>query len=256
MARNIIAIGGGEIRTGQTFAIDRRFVAEVDVAVPKLLFIPTASNDSEEYVAAIKLVYGHRLGCTVDVLRLWSEDRWLPSIVPKLESADLIYVGGGNTKAMMEKWRELGVDRELRRLVSKGKPVAGLSAGAICWFRVGNSDWPQYEQIPNMLTARLECLGIVDIVLCPHTRDEAFRLDEFKSMMAAEDGIGVGLDDCCAIQIKGDEYRFLVASDDSMAHLMFHQDGQVVHRVIEPHNDYRHLSELAKVASLDGVIRW
>jgi dipeptidase E len=246
VARNIIAIGGGEIRSGQTFAIDRRFVAQVDVATPQLLFIPTASNDSEDYVRGVESIYGGRLGCRVDVLKLWSEDRWLPTIVAKLEAADLIYVGGGNTKAMMAKWRELGVDRELRRLVAKGKPVAGLSAGAICWFRVGNSDWPQYEQIPGINTAPLDCLGIVDLVLCPHTRDESFRLSEFKEMMMTQRGVGLGLDDCCAIHVMDDQYRIMSSEHNSKAHLIFRRGDEVVHQIIQPHNDFRSLDELTK----------
>ena len=244
MTRRILAIGGGDIRSGKTFSIDRRFVAQADVAEPNLLFIPTASNDSEEYVESIQAVYGSRLGCSVDVLRLWSEDRWLPSIVAKLDAADLIYVGGGNTKAMLQKWRELGVDREIRRFLAKGKPVGGLSAGAICWFRIGNSDWPQYEQIPNVNTAPLPCLGIVDLALCPHTRDEGFRLAEFKAMMIEEKGTGVGLDDCCAIQIQDEVYRIIASDPLSRAHLIYDWKGTQVHEVLEPHDDYRPLDDL------------
>jgi len=232
------------VSTGKTLSIDRRFVAQADTAHPKLLFIPTASNDSEEYIEAIQEIYGNRLGCSIDVLRLWSEDRWLPRIAAKISSSDLIYVGGGNTKAMLEKWRELGVDRELRRSIASGKPVGGLSAGAICWFRVGNSDWPQYEQIPNVNTASLTCLGIVDLAICPHTRDEGFRLSEFKAMMLDDAGVGIGLDDCCAIQIQDEEYRIIASEPNSRAHLIYSWKGTQVHEVLEPHDDYRPLTDL------------
>jgi len=200
--------------------------------------------DNEQYVTAVEETYRDRLGCTVDVLRLWSEDRWLPTIVSKLESADLIYVGGGNTKSMLAKWRELGVDRELRRLVSAGKPVGGLSAGAICWFRVGNSDWPQFEQVPNVLTARLDCLGLVDLVACPHTKNESFRLQEFKQMMATETGVGIGLDDCCAIQIRDSHYRLLSSRSEVGAHLIFRRGDELAHEFLPPHDDFRPLEEL------------
>ena len=244
MPRNIIAIGGGDVGAGETLAIDRRFVSLVDKERPRLLFIPTATDDNEDYVAQVESAYRDRLGCEVDVLRLCSDDKWLPTIVRKLDSADLIYVGGGNTKAMLEKWRELGVDRELRRLVSTGKPVGGVSAGAICWFRVGNSDWPAYEQIPDMLTARLDCLGFVDLVLCPHTKNESFRLDEFTRMMAGETGVGVGLDDCCAIQIRDDDYRFIASRNDVGAHLIYRRNQEMVHEYMEPHDDFRPLTSL------------
>jgi len=246
--RNIVAIGGGSVGDGETFSIDRRFVCLADAETPNLLFIPTASMDSPDYAAEIESVYGDRLGCKVQVLRLWSEDRWLPQIVAKLEAADLIYVGGGNTKAMLQRWQELGVDREIRRVVANGKPVAGLSAGAICWFRVGNSDWPQYEQIPNVLTDRLDCLGIVDLVACPHTSRESFRLQEFRHMMQSESGVGIGLDDCCAIQIQGDRYRLLSSQPEAGAHLIYRHGDEVVHQFLAPHSDFRSLAELQGTA--------
>ncbi len=244
MTRNIIAIGGGDVGGGGTLSIDRRFVCQADLDRPKLLFIPTAAMDSEDYVAAIEATYRDRLACDVDVLRLYSADSWLPTIVSKLEWADLIYVGGGNTKAMLEKWQSVGLDREIRKFVASGKPVAGLSAGAICWFRVGNSDWPQYENIPGVLTARLDCLGIIDLVACPHTKGESFRLQEFSQMMLAETGVGIGLDDCCAIQVRDDEYRILSSAPDSKAHLIFSLNGEIVHEILEPHDDYRSIREL------------
>jgi len=243
--RNIVAIGGGEIRTGETLAIERRFLSLVDTGRPKLLFVPTASQDSEDYIRSVESAFGERLGCDVDALRLYSEDRWLPTIVRKLEAADLIYVGGGNTKEMLAKWRELGVDRELRRLVAGGKPVGGVSAGAICWFRVGNSDWPQYERVPNTLTARLECLNLVDLVVCPHTKVERFRLNEFREMMMTETGVGVGLDDCCALQIRDDHYRIIASKEDAGAHLFFRRDEEMIHEFVAPHDDFRSLSELS-----------
>lgn len=49
MPRAIVAIGGGEIRTRGTAAIDREIIRLSGKKNPKLLFIPTASSDSERY---------------------------------------------------------------------------------------------------------------------------------------------------------------------------------------------------------------
>jgi dipeptidase E len=241
---NIVAIGGGDTRSGETLPIDRRFVGLVDKARPRLLFIPTATEDSDLYVDTIEYAFGERLGCDVDTLRLWPETRQLPSMLRQLEEADLIYVGGGNTKAMVAKWRELGIDRELRRLVGNGVPVGGISAGAICWFRVANSDWPQYEAIPGVMTDRLDCLGIVDLVVCPHARGEAFRLGDFRKMMRGETGLGIAIDDCCALQIKGENYRLISSAPDVGAHAIAGGEGDREYAFIEAHDDFRPLAEL------------
>ena len=61
MKRNIIAIGGGRLRSGppQTTAIDREIVALSGKAKPRLLFIPTASLDPEDYCQAIERQFGY-----------------------------------------------------------------------------------------------------------------------------------------------------------------------------------------------------
>ena len=48
----IVAIGGGNIRTRGTAAIDREIIRLSKKKNPKLLFIPTASSDSEIYWTA------------------------------------------------------------------------------------------------------------------------------------------------------------------------------------------------------------
>lgn len=235
---NIVAIGGGSIENGETQLIDEELIGLSPKRNPRALFIPTASVDAPDYVESFKRSY-ERLGCQVDALLLHSNDDPL-----KIRDADLIYVGGGNTKMMVALWQERGVDKLLKEHLDSGKPAGGLSAGALCWFRVGNSDWPLYEGIPGVNTARLDCLGFVDLVLCPHTKDEGFRLTEFREMMRGEQGPGIGLDDGCAIQIQGTQYRILASMPGSVAHRMENKNGEVEQRVLEPHDDFRPLAAI------------
>lgn len=237
---NIVAIGGGSVGQGETEFLDRELVRLAKKFEPNCLFIPTASMDDEDYIGEVLGAY-QRLGCRTDALRLHSGDD--PA---KIREADLVYVGGGNTKMMLEVWRSTGVDLLLHQHAQQGKPVGGLSAGALCWFRVGNSDWPQYEGVPGVNTARLDCLGWVDLVLCPHTRDEGFRLGEFREMMKSERGSGVGLDDGCAIQINRSDYRILASIPGSVAHLIEWVDGELAESVLTPHGDFRPIGSLQR----------
>lgn len=235
---NIIAIGGGSVDEGQTKALDLELIRLTGKSNPRVLFIPTASDDEEGYIETFSRAY-RDLGCTVDVLRLLSNDD--PS---KIADADLVYVGGGNTKMLVEVWKQRGVDKLLRTHVDAGKPVGGVSAGALCWFRVGNSDWPKYEGVPNVNTARLDCLGFVDLVLCPHTLREEFRLDEFREMMKSERGPGIGVDDCCALQIKDDTYRIIASLKGSKAHRIEWVNGELIESELPPDDDFRPLKSL------------
>ncbi|MGB1800600.1 MAG: Type 1 glutamine amidotransferase-like domain-containing protein, partial [Gammaproteobacteria bacterium] len=59
MKRNIIAIGGGKImvpehRQAQTLLIDEAIVQQAKRKSPKVLFIPTASEDNREYCDAFR----------------------------------------------------------------------------------------------------------------------------------------------------------------------------------------------------------
>jgi dipeptidase E len=240
---NIVAIGGGEIASGATLAIDKVLVELASKPSPTALFVPTASDDSEDYIGRFTGVY-QGLGCDVSILRLWSQDTEPGRIAEKIRCADLVYVGGGNTKKMIARWRELGVDRLLRQHADAGKPVGGVSAGAICWFRVGNSDWPKFEGITGVNTAPVDGLGWVDFAFCPHTRDETFRLGEFREMMKTTPGVGIGVDDGCAVQIRGDQYRILVSQPDSVAHCIRFRGDTLEERTLTPHEDFRPLASL------------
>jgi len=104
--KKLIAIGGGEIgRPGypvETTKIDKEIIKLTNKLNPKLLFIPTASSDSELYFDTIKKHFGKRLNCKVDVLYLLKEKPTLKQIKAKILTSDIIYVGGGNTTLMLK----------------------------------------------------------------------------------------------------------------------------------------------------------
>src|SRR5271163_1862327 len=134
MPRTIVAIGGGEIRTRGTAAIDREIIRLSNKKNPRLLFIPTASSDSERYWKHVQEYFGKFLKCRTDVLFLIKEQPSREQIRRKILAADIIYVGGGNTLMMMRLWRRLGAGKFLISAYKNGVVLAGISAGSICWF--------------------------------------------------------------------------------------------------------------------------
>jgi peptidase E len=140
MPKAIVAIGGGVIKTRGTAAIDREIIRLSHKKNPKLLFIPTASSDSEIYWNRIREYFGKFLKCKTDVLFLVKEQPSKEQIRSKISAADIIYVGGGNTLMMMRLWRRLGVDKLLISAYENGTVLSGISAGSICWFDSGHSD--------------------------------------------------------------------------------------------------------------------
>lgn len=178
----IIALGGGEIgrphENGgfypvETTSIDKEIIKQTGKSNPKLLFIPTASKDSEEYFQVVKKHFSE-LGCKVDVLYLIKDKFSKKQIEDKILSTDIIYVGGANTLKMMTLWRKIGVDNILKKAHKKGVVLSGLSAGSICWFNCGNSDSRKFTSGSNKLI-KVTGLGLIDALHCPHNPEDSIK---------------------------------------------------------------------------------
>ncbi|HEY3330781.1 MAG TPA: Type 1 glutamine amidotransferase-like domain-containing protein [Capsulimonadaceae bacterium] len=240
----LVAIGGGELKLRETLPIDTEIVALTGKPHPNALFIPTASNDSLEYCATFGSIYGGELGCETEALLLNRDPQALDRMQELLDWADLVYVGGGSTKRMLERWRETGFDTMLRDFAATGRVVSGLSAGANCWFRYGNSDQPYKEGRRDIITWRIDGLGIVDLSFCPHTVREEYRVDEMTAMMRETPGMGIGVDDNAALQISGDRFRIIAATDDLGAYAIWWEAGTPHRQRLTPADGWRKLAEL------------
>ena len=164
----IVAIGGGHLKKRETLPIDRFVVELTGRRRPRAVFIPTASGDAEEYCHVFDRIYGERLGCRTDWLRLLASPEDRETAEEKIEAADLVYVGGGNTLRMMKLWRRLGVDRMLESAGNRGTVLAGLSAGAICWHDYGHSDSRSFSGKSSWSYIRVRGLGFRPVIFCPH----------------------------------------------------------------------------------------
>lgn len=244
--RKIVAIGGGEIVTpdeiSETRKIDKEIIKLSGKRYPKLLFIPTASRDSVVYCKNVLANFGTELGCDVEFLRLYSEKA--PEVIEnKILSTDIIYVGGGNTYAMMKRWRALGVDKLLAMAAAKGTIMSGLSAGSICWFRHGASS--SRKQInPEAPMIRVSGLGWVNAVMCPHYHIEKDRRPYLKELMKKTTGVAFGVDDCCAIEIIDNEYRIISSEDSANAYLVYWEKDIFHEKMIPKTKTFTPLSSL------------
>lgn len=247
--KKIIAIGGGEIgRPGfsiETTKIDKEMILQTGKKNPRLLFVPTASNDSEGYCTVVENYFGKKLGCKVDLLLLIKEKLSKADIERKILSADIIYVGGGNTLKMMKIWRKLGVDKVLEKAHNKGVVLSGLSAGAICWFLCGNSDSRKMKN-PEASLIKVLGLNLVKLLLCPHYDVEKDRKPELKMMMKKTSGIALALDNCCAIEIIDNQYRIISSKESANAYKVYWSKGKYIESLIPKSKNFLPLADLLK----------
>lgn len=130
-----VAIGGGENgRSGTTYetgAFDKEILALTNKSTPNFLFIGWANTYSDSYYEVMKNIYGDMYGCHTDYLSI-EDIKLSQNASNKINSADIIYVGGGNTLKLMTLLRKHGIDNLLRQAFENNTVLCGVSAGAIC----------------------------------------------------------------------------------------------------------------------------
>lgn len=243
----IVAIGGGDMRNSETLAIDREVIRLTGKPQPKALFIPTASYDSVDYWRAFQTIYGEKLGCETSVIYLLDDHPPLKQIEEMILSADLIYVGGGNTLKMMRRWRKLGVDQMLKAAYARDIVLSGVSAGAICWFNFGHSDSMAFYHPDSWHYIRVTGLGLIDAFCCPHFDSETAgkkREQDFREMVQRFRGTGIAIDNNCALEFMGDGFRVISSGPTAGAYKLYRDRGEVTVQRIQRSQDYLPVSSL------------
>lgn len=244
--KKIVAIGGGSLKAKTTFSIDKEIIKLSGLKHPKILFIPTASSDAENYWFIFKK-YFKKLGCKTDVLYLISNKHSQTEIRNEILSADIVYVGGGNTLKMMRIWKRLGVDIILKKAYKQGIVMSGLSAGSICWFESGHSDSMSFYHPKKWKYINVRGLGLIKGVHCPHYNSHTkglSRRSKFSSMIDKIGGIGIAIDENCAIEFVGDKFRVISSKPKASAYLVYKKKGDVIERRINKTGLFRPLNEL------------
>jgi dipeptidase E len=224
----IVAIGGGEIAAGETLAIDREIVRLSGKSQPRFLFVPTASGDSAGYVESMRDLYGGRLGCEFSDLCLSDPDLGDAEIRAALEAADIVYVGGGDTRMMMEAWRKRGVDILLREAFERGALMCGLSAGSICWFERGLSDSESFSRA-DWEYCSIEGLGFLPGMHGPH-HDERKAGENYMKAFASIGEPVIAIDNGCAMIVEGNSYRIVRALASRNAYMVSYSGSGVIEK--------------------------
>jgi dipeptidase E len=252
-----VLVGGGEIgrpiidkQTGEftgkyqpmeTLSIGRKIIELSGKKNPKLLFLPTASEGpsrifeidgksvcSYEYV--VREYFGKKLGASVDALYLIDQNPTDDEIHEKIAAADIFYVGGGNTRQLIDTWKKFGVDVLLKAAIDRGAVASGISAGANCWCKYASTD-----SDGQMNLGIMECLGFLPFLMTPHCISGPLRKPFTRKMIETEyqNETAICLDDCSALVIDGDKMSVLSSNENSHGVKMFLQNGKIIEEPIE-----------------------
>jgi len=104
-----------------------------------------------------------------------------------------------------------------------GVILAGMSAGAICWFEQGVTD--SYAERLGVL----ECLGLLGGSCCPHYDGEPERRPTYhRFLLQGEISPGFAIDDGAAIHLlEGDMHRAVASRPKARVYRVYARNGSV-----------------------------
>jgi dipeptidase E len=227
--RSIFVMGGGGFTMEPANPLLDDYVLSLSAKQePRILFLPTASGDTTGQINAFKSRFGGRtcVSESLSLFRLREIDRPLEELVL---DQDILYVGGGSMRNLLAIWRAHELDTLLTEAWKRGIVLAGLSAGAMCWFQWGvtRSSGPPEA---------LEGLGILPGSLSVHADGEPERLPVWLGLL--RDGTvpsGWALDDGVGILFRGTNVERVVSSrPGAEAQRVDGIGGELLRKRIEP----------------------
>ena len=224
VARTIVAMGGGGFQMEpENPLLDDHLLAlareRSGRQTPRICLIPTATGDDDALIADFERLFSPPRA-EARVLRLFG--RTHDRLADVLRDQDAVYVPGGSTENLLALWRLHGLDRDLRAAWEAGVILAGMSAGAICWFDAATTD----SFGPTLRPLR-GGIGILEGTFVPHLHGEAQRLALLRRLVG--DGTippGFGVDDGAALVFRDRELVEVVTSDPAAGAWRFEPDGR------------------------------
>ncbi|HXN37028.1 MAG TPA: peptidase E, partial [Solirubrobacteraceae bacterium] len=173
--------------------------------MPRVLFLPTASGDTTTQINAFKARFTDRT-CVPEHLSLFRLRESTRTLQETVLAQDIVYVGGGSMRNLLAIWQAHGLDRLLVDAWQRGIVLAGLSAGAMCWFQAGitRSSGP-----PEPIAG----LGLLEGSLTVHADGEPERLPAW--LAGVRDGTlpgGWAVDDGVGLLFRGRQLERVVGS--------------------------------------------
>lgn len=193
--------GGQQSRGKKADALLQAVFQAYGIKSPTIAYSGTASGDDRDFFKWIADEFV-KAGADKVVHALIAPDRAdLKKAKAILESADIVFVSGGDVEAGMEVLQEKQMVDFLTGLYRQGKPFFGISAGSIMLA----GKWVRWTDPHDDDSAELfPCLGFASIICDTH--DEQGGWEELQAaIMLEKEGVkGYGLSSGSAIKVTPD----------------------------------------------------
>lgn len=217
-----VLIGGGENgREGtkyETEKIDKEIVSLLPGKNEKnFLFIAHGNNYEREYYEVIKKNF-EKLGCKCDILYK-SDLKDINLSNNKINWANIIYIGGGNTLKMMNAWRRYKFDEILNSVKKEDKIFCGISAGAITFCKYGVSD--SRKTLKHDKYIKVKGLGFFNILFCPSFDEKRNYIENLDKIMKEAKSSMYALEKGTALIINEDKVKIVKSLENKKIYKIF-----------------------------------
>src|SRR4030095_4438101 len=226
----IIALGGGGFSEDNgNLLLDEYILQQTRKTRPNVLFLPTAGGDHEDYIAKFYRSY-KKLNCSPSHLSLSKKTLPFRKLEQIILSQDVVFVGGGSPRFLMQVWRKCGMDKIIKKAWKQGIVMSGMSAGAICWYEDG------FKNPKDNIWRRISCLGFLEASFCTHYDKSGGLRSAYRKMISSgELDSGYGVQDGVALHYIGTELKHVISDVPNAKAFYVRKSGfRVTEKEIKP----------------------
>lgn len=166
-------LAGGSARDPKAMmSAVRRALRECDRRGPRVAYLGVANGDSMAFYLSVRSLLREAGAGEVSLLRLAQTTADVASVKRALETADAVYLSGGEVDDGMRWLEHHGLIGFLQEMRGQGKMFLGVSAGSI----IMGTHWVRWTDPDDDATAELfACLGLAPTTFDTHAEDEDWK---------------------------------------------------------------------------------
>jgi peptidase E len=168
---------------------------------PEIAYVGVASGDNWGFYKMISTMIQGACSCHVNRVLIAHKKANLDKARKTLQSADAIFMSGGDMEVGMQILKEKNTADIFQDLYQQGKLFIGVSAGSIMLA----SEWIRWRDPDDESTAELfPCLGIAPLICDTHAEEDGW-VELKTALLLKEDGaVGYGIPSGACLRIYPD----------------------------------------------------
>ncbi len=189
--------------------LESQLLSLVNKVKVNILYFPTAMSDSTKSINHFLHTFD-KLSVNITVCELYNKNYTFNELDALFEKNDIIYIGGGDTRKLKEKFLIHSIDKLLLKYETSDKIYAGISAGAIIYTKSGMGDSDAYTDHNHTYNFKMvDGFSFLDLYICPHYNKEDLYIfnDEI-----IDKKLALALEDDTAVLIENNNIHSFIAN--------------------------------------------